>query len=103
MPSGSTLPDEGSPGRTVAGGYARRNGLTAFSQWGVGQTAVPLPVTLIGFEAERISSAFVALDWKTTMEENSKGFSVERELDSSRGFSAVGFFWLRRRRMVIVV
>lgn len=91
VPSGSSLPDGGTVGRTVAGGYARRNGLTAFSQWGVGQTAVPLPVTLIGFQAERVSSALVALDWKTTMEENSKGFSVERELDSSAGFSAVGF------------
>jgi hypothetical protein len=91
VPSGSTLPDEGDPGRTVAGGYARRNGLTAFSQWGVGQTASPLPVTLIDFSAQRISPALVGLDWETTMEENSKGFSVERELDSSAVFSAVGF------------
>jgi hypothetical protein len=91
VPSGSTLPDEGDPGRTVASGYARRNGLTAFSQWGVGQTASPLPVTLIDFEAQRVSSALVGLEWETTMEENSKGFSVERELDSSAGFRAVGF------------
>jgi hypothetical protein len=91
VPSGSTLPDEGDSGRTVAGGYARRNGLTSFSQWGVGQTASPLPVTLIDFEAQRVSPALVVLDWETTMEENSKGFSVERELDSSTAFSAVGF------------
>jgi len=91
VPSGSTLPDEGDPGRTVAGGYARRNGLAAFSQWGIGQTSTPLPVTLIGFEAQRISPALVALDWETATEENSKGFSVERELDSSSVFSAVGY------------
>src|ERR1700722_4744733 len=52
VPAGSSLPDEGLAGRTVAGGYARRNGLTAFSQWGVGQTAVPLPVILLDFEAK---------------------------------------------------
>ena len=91
VPSGSALPGEGDSGRTVASGYARRNGLTVFSQWGVGQTDVPLPVTLIGFEAQRISSALVALDWRTTMEENSKGFSVEREPDSSSAFGAVGW------------
>jgi hypothetical protein len=91
VPSGSTLPGEGDSGRTVASGYARRNGLTAFSQWGIGQTASPLPVTLIDFEVRRVSSTLVALDWKTTMEENSKGFSVERELDSSAAFGAVGW------------
>ncbi len=90
-PSGSALPDEGDSGRTVASGYARRNGLTAFSQWGIGQTASPLPVTLIDFEAQRVSSTLVALDWKTTMEENSKGFSVERQLDSAAAFGAVGW------------
>ena len=70
VPAGSTLPDEGTAGRTVAGGYSRRNGLTAFSQWGIGQTAVPLPVTLIDFEAKRISPNLIALDWETTMEQN---------------------------------
>jgi Secretion system C-terminal sorting domain len=91
VPAGSTLPGEGAAGRTVAGGYARRNGLGSFSQWGIGQTDVPLPVTLIGFEAKRISAWLVGLDWETTMEENSKGFSVERELDSAGSFSTVGW------------
>jgi hypothetical protein len=91
VPAGSTLPGEGVAGRTVAGGYARRNGLSSFSQWGIGQTDVPLPVTLIGFEAKRISPVLVGLDWETTMEENSKGFSVERELDSAGSFSTVGW------------
>jgi hypothetical protein len=92
VPAGSTLPGEGTAGRTVAGGYARRNGLSSFSQWGIGQTDVPLPVTLIGFEAKRISATLVGVDWETAMEENSKGFSVQRELDSSsNGFAAVGW------------
>jgi hypothetical protein len=89
--AGSTLPAEGDAGRTVAGGYARRNGLTAFSQWGIGQTAVPLPVTLIDFQAQRISRSLVDLSWETAMEENSKGFEVERELDSATMFTAEAF------------
>jgi len=91
VPVGSSLPAEGDAGRTVAGGYARRNGLTAFSQWGIGQTGVPLPVTLLDFEARRISASLVALNWETTMEENDKGFEIERELDNLTGFSPVGF------------
>ena len=91
VPAGSTLPDEGAAGRTVAGGYARRNGLTAFSQWGIGQTAQPLPVTLIDFEAKRISPNLVTLDWETTLEQNNKGFEIERKPDSSTSFLAVGF------------
>jgi hypothetical protein len=91
VPAGSTLPSEGAVGRTVVSGYARRNGLSSFSQWGIGQTDVPLPVTLVGFEAKRISASLVGLEWETMMEENSKGFSVERELDSAGGFLAVGW------------
>lgn len=91
VPAGSTLPAEGDAGRTVAGGYARRNGLTAFSQWGIGQTAVPLPVTLIDFQAQRISRSLVDLSWETAMEENNKGFEVERELDSATMFTAEAF------------
>jgi hypothetical protein len=85
------LPAGGTAGRTVAGGYARRNGLSSFSQWGVGQTDVPLPVTLIDFGAQRLSHTLVQLSWETAMEQNSKGFSVERELDSSTVFSSVGY------------
>lgn len=91
VPAGSTLPDEGAAGRTVAGGYARRNGLTAFSQWGVGQTDVPLPVTLLDFTAQRVSRSLVQLGWETMLEENSKGFEVERKLDSSTSFVEEGF------------
>jgi Secretion system C-terminal sorting domain len=91
VPAGSTLPEVGDAGRTVAGGYARRNGLTAFSQWGIGQTATPLPVTLIDFQAQRVSRSLVDLSWETAMEENSKGFEVERELDSATVFTAEAF------------
>jgi hypothetical protein len=92
VPAGSSLPGEGTAGRTAASGYAQRNRLSSFSQWGIGQTDVPLPVTLIGFEAKRISASLVGLEWETAMEVNSKGFSVERELDSSsNGFAAVGW------------
>jgi hypothetical protein len=91
VPPGSSLPSEGNPGRTVASGFAERNNLSAFSQFGIGMTITPLPVTLIGFDARRLSKVLVALDWETTMEENNKGFGVERRLDKETAFSSAGF------------
>lgn len=91
VPAGSRYPDEGMPGRTVASGYARRDSLSAFSQFGIGMTITPLPVTLIGFDARRVSSALVALAWATSMEENNKGFGIERRLDREPSFTSIGF------------
>jgi hypothetical protein len=56
-----------------------------------GEAAVPLPVTLLDFEAKRISPNLVALDWETAMEQNDRGFEVERKPDSSTAFSPAGF------------
>ena len=91
VPSGSSLPAEGAAGRTVASGYARRNGLSAFSQFGIGMTSTPLPVTLLSFVASRVSKRFVDLDWQTATEDNDKGFGVERRLDDETVFSDIGF------------
>ena len=91
VPPGSSLPAEGTAGRTVASGYARRNGLPAFSQFGIGMTSTPLPVTLLSFVASRVSKRFVDLDWQTATEDNDKGFGVERRLDNETAFSDIGF------------
>jgi Secretion system C-terminal sorting domain len=91
VPPGSSLPAEGAAGRTVASGYARRNGLSAFSQFGIGMTSTPLPVTLLSFTASRIGKKFVDLDWQTATEDNDKGFGVERRLDDESAFSDIGF------------
>ncbi len=91
VPAGSSLPAAGTGGRTVASGIARRNSLSAFSQFGIGMTATPLPVTLVLFDANRIGKSIVSLDWTTAMEENDKGFGIERRLDSASSFSSIGF------------
>jgi hypothetical protein len=91
VPAGSILPAEGTPGRTVASGYAQRNGLSAFSQFGIGMTSIPLPIILLNFDAQRLSNNLVALQWETSQEENDKGFEVERKLDDEQVFGSVGF------------
>jgi hypothetical protein len=90
VPEESVLPEGGKPGRTVAGGYARRNNISSFSQYGIGMSSTPLPVTLIDFKAYRINKTEVALQWQTEMESNNKGFDVERRLDKDAAFSFSG-------------
>ena len=91
VPVGSKLPGSGAAGRTVASGYARRNGLPAFSQFGIGMTTTPLAVTLLGFDARRIAKNLVALDWSTSLEQNDRGFDVQRRLDDDSSFGSVAF------------
>jgi hypothetical protein len=91
IPAGGELPAAGSPGRTVASGYARRNGITAFSQFGIGMTSTPLPIILSAFEAHRVDKATVDLSWTTSMETNDKGFDVEERTDADSGFHYKAF------------
>lgn len=91
IPSGGTLPAAGSPGRTVASGYARRNGIKAFSQFGIGMIEGGLPVVLTDFEVRRADPATAALSWTTQMESNNKGFGVERRTDADTVFASRAF------------
>jgi hypothetical protein len=91
LPAGGELPVAGSPGRTVEPGYARRNGVTAFSQFGIGMTQTPLPIILSAFEARRMDRATVALSWTTAMESNNKGFDVEGRTDADTVFGYKAF------------
>jgi len=90
VPEASMLSEPAKPGRTVAGGYARRNNISSFSQYGIGMASAPLPVTLIDFKAYRINKAEVGLLWQTKIESNNKGFDVERRLDTDTAFSFSG-------------
>lgn len=90
-PTGSTLPAPGSPGLTVAHGYATRNGLTGFGQFGIGLTSSALPVTLVDFRAQRQTAILVQLNWETATEQNNRGFEVERRWQSETTFKTVGF------------
>ncbi len=90
-PTGSSLPANGSPGRLVASGYARRNGIQTFSQFGIGQFGNALPVTLLDFDARRLTKIKVLVAWQTTTEINNKGFEIERRLDTEQMFTSIGF------------
>lgn len=90
-PAGSTLQPAGTPGKTVADGFAARNGLTSFGQLGIGLTATALPVTLVGFNARRLHASLVQLNWETASEQNNRGFEVERRWQSETQFKVIGF------------
>lgn len=90
-PSGSTLPATNQPGRILSSGYARRNGISSFSQFGIGQFGSPLPVTLLNFDARRLTKVKVEVKWQTLTEINNSGFDVERRLDGELVFGKIGF------------
>ena len=49
-----------------------------------------LPVTLAGFEGERVSNNKVLLKWKTATELNNKGFHIQRK-EGGNDFGTIGF------------
>lgn len=78
--AGILSPNNGA-GRKVADGYALRQGLSSFSQFGLGQmAAASLPVTLTSFTGQ-LRGLAIALAWTTASEVNSAYFGVERSLD----------------------
>jgi hypothetical protein len=87
---GGTLNADGGAGRLLTHGYALRQGLTSFSQFGLGQTegASPLPVTLASFRATATGTCGAHLTWVTASEINSDRFELERSTDG-RTFSKV--------------
>ncbi len=74
---GGTLNPAGTPGRTVAGGYARRNNWTSFSEYAIGKSSTPLPIELGAFYAICFNSS-VNVYWKTLEEINTDYFIVEK-------------------------
>jgi len=78
----TTIPAGGQVGRTVAGGYALKNGFTGFSKAGVGGSNDPLPIELVEFTAGFNSENDVDLSWITASEINNDYFTVERSRDA---------------------
>ncbi len=91
VPAGSLLPPAGAVGRTVSSGYARRNNISSFSQFGIGMSQFALPITMLEFNAKRTTAQTVLLNWKTALEQNNKGFEIERRLSYENLFSKIGF------------
>lgn len=55
-------------------------GLTAFSQFGIGEVPGSLPVTLVNFTGKAESQTIV-LNWETASEQNNSGFVIEHSTD----------------------
>lgn len=80
-PSTSTIPASGTPGRTVASGFAQRNGLTSFSGFSIGYTSTFLPVELLNFNAVCKNSNNVLITWSTATETNNDYFYIQKSDD----------------------
>jgi Pregnancy-associated plasma protein-A len=69
--------------------FLSANFTNGFSGFGFGLAGASLPVRLIDFTG-RLEKNGVVLNWKTTLEQNSKGFSIERSYDGN-SFTPIGF------------
>ncbi len=55
-------------------------GITSFSDWGIGSGNSVLPVSWVSFYPVK-TKEFVVLHWETATEVNNKGFSLEKSMD----------------------
>ena len=88
VPEDSRLDSNNAEGRLVASGFARRKNLTSFSQFGIGMTNDPLPLTLLSFSGVKENDRHL-LRWETADEINTDKFIVERSSSFSSGFSPI--------------
>ncbi len=79
--AGGTLNAASTPGRTVAGDYARRNGWTDFSQFAIAKSNVPLPIVLLYFDA-KCNGEDIVLNWATAQEINNSYFTILKSTDA---------------------
>lgn len=91
VPAGSTVNANGGAGRLAAHGYALRNNLGGFSEFGIGLLATTLPVKLTNFNVKRMTISNVQVSWQTQTEQNNKGFDIERRLENEAHFITKGF------------
>jgi hypothetical protein len=68
-----------------------RSGFTDFSSFIVRDLTIILSTEVLTFEAERLNTTTVQLDWSVTSDEKNQGFEIQRMLEHELGFSKVGF------------
>ncbi|MEO5564108.1 MAG: T9SS type A sorting domain-containing protein [Chitinophagaceae bacterium] len=61
VPAGSTIPATGSPGRTLAGGYAKRNRVNGFGQFGIGIAGQPPSTVTVSMYPNPSTGQFVVI------------------------------------------
>lgn len=90
VPTGSTVNANGGLGRLASHGYASRNNLGGFSEFGIGLLSTALPVRLTNFNVRRMTISNVQVSWQTQTEQNNKGFDIERRLENETNFITKG-------------
>ena len=91
VPAGSSVAPTNGAGRKVMDGYARRNNITGFSQFGIGQTSFALPVAMPDFFVKRKDRFYVEVSWYSLTETANHGFFIERRKAGEQHFERVGF------------
>ncbi len=76
-PLASQLPVAGAPGRMAGDGFARRNRIGTFGQFGIGTALRALPLELVSFTGTRKEKT-VLLEWTTVNEQNTDHFELLR-------------------------
>lgn len=74
--------NEGYTTRDAAGNYVEKTGISDFSLWSLSSSGVPLPVTLVRFDAACNNNA-VLNSWVTAEEQNMRSFEVQRSTQHS--------------------
>jgi uncharacterized repeat protein (TIGR01451 family) len=77
----TTVPADDTEGRTIAGGYASRNGFESFSEFAIAASEWPLPVSLTSFTGN-YTNGQVQLEWITKSEFENDYFIVEKSRDA---------------------
>jgi predicted RecA/RadA family phage recombinase len=83
-------------GTNSVGVYVEATGINGFSDWTIGSSTSPLPITLLGLKGERVEglrgekTEEVRLDWATASEINNKGFEVEMS-DNGLAYQKIAF------------
>lgn len=91
VPAGSNIPAVNQPGRMVTDDFARRNSVSILGQFGIATgNIVPLPITLLDFNAIRKNAQQVNLSWKTSSEELNASFHIERKTSTESNYRTVG-------------
>jgi hypothetical protein len=86
---GGVRPASMQPGRILANGYALRDNLSSFSQFGIAtDPLISLPVSWLSLTAKKSGKANL-VEWVTASEKNNNYFTVERSTDALQ-FSPIG-------------
>lgn len=60
--------------------------------YGLKTSGIILPVSLISFNADRLNNSAVSLNWKTAIEQNNKGFEIQRsDVNDNSKFQTISF------------